>query len=213
MIKTILFDVDGTLIDTEQIILESLQDTLETELNLNIHDLDLKFALGIPGKVALKEFIHSEKDIDRIHAIWSQKLNDITDRALLFDQITELLEYLHSKNYTLGIVTSKVSSDMADELTRLDLEKYFDVVITADDTIKHKPHPEPILKAIDELNTHPKEAVYIGDSIYDYQCAQNSEVQFALAKWGAQLHPEFDEVEWVLEKPKDLLSFLDNEHS
>jgi HAD superfamily hydrolase (TIGR01549 family) len=210
MLKTILFDLDGTLIDTESIILESLQVTLQDELNLFVNNNELTFVLGIPGKEALKKFVTTEDEIESLHSKWSARLNEVSHHAPLFAQTKEVLDHLKTQEYNLGVVTSKLSEETTNELIRLDLNEYFNVVVTPEDTKKHKPNPDPLLKALEHFNARPEETIYIGDSVYDFRSAQSSNIHFALALWGAQEHKEFDKVKLKFEEPKDLLVFLDD---
>lgn len=206
MLKTILFDVDGTLIDTEEIIIQSLQETLEKELDLTKTAEELKFVLGIPGKEAVKQLVETERDY--FLEQWSLRLDQLSPQAKLFDQVKSLLEELKKMDYNLGVVTSKTKNDMDESLDRFQLHSYFDAVVTTSDTKKHKPNAAPILKALEIINEEPEHAMYVGDSVYDFLSAQNSGVQFALAEWGAQEHEEFAKVKIHLEEPTDLIDHL-----
>lgn len=127
----------------------------------------------------------------------------------LFTGIESMLQQLKDTGITLGIVTSRTTAELQLVLDKFDIKQYFDTFITASKTKLHKPNPEPILKAIDTLKIDPKETLYIGDSIYDFQCARNAYVKFALASWGAKNNPEFSKVDYFLQEPADLLKLLD----
>lgn len=208
MIKTILFDVDGTLIDTEQAILRSLKELLNEELHLIVPEAELTFVLGIPGEKALERYSDSPAERARLLTIWVEKLAAHSTDVRLFDGIVPLLTKLKNTGYQLGVVTSKLRNELIKEFASFELTDFFEVVVTASDTKKHKPNPEPILKALEELHARPEETIYIGDSVYDLRCAQNSQVVFALAGWGAQPAEEFSTLERILSQPNDLLAVL-----
>ena len=134
MIKTVLFDVDGTILDTEFVMIKSLQKTLKEEKNLDVPEEN--------------EFEH------------------------------------------------------------FGLSKLFDISVTASDTTKHKPNPEPILYALNKLGSLPEETIYIGDSIYDMHSSQSAGAKFALAKWGAKENPLFSSADIRLETPLEILQHL-----
>ena len=181
MYKHIVFDVDGTLIDTEYAVLHSLKNLLKEEYNRDYKIEELEFALGITGEAAIKQLEIS--DIERTVDLWNDKLNKYKESVCVFNGIEELLKVL-SQNHKLGIVTSKTKEEFEEEVTHFGLNKYFGVIICADDTEKHKPNPKPLLKYMELANAKNKETIYIGDSIYDMQCAKASKVDFAFAKWG-----------------------------
>ena len=201
MYKHIVFDVDGTLIDTEYAILHSLQDTLKKVCGKTYNLEDLDFALGITGAATLKQL--NVPDIKATGILWNEILNGYKNS--IFDGIEELLQKL-SQHYTLGIVTSKTREEFEKEVSIFGLNKYFGTIICADDTFLHKPNPEPLLKYLELSGVANSETLYIGDSIYDLQCAKSCNVDFAFAKWGNKR--ENLDTKFPLTKPLDLLMFL-----
>lgn len=203
MYKHIVFDVDGTLIDTEYAVLHSLKNLLKEEYNRDYKIEELEFALGITGEAAIKQLEIS--DIERTVDLWNDKLNKYKESVCVFNGIEELLKVL-SQNHKLGIVTSKTKEEFEEEVTHFGLNKYFRVIICADDTEKHKPNPEPLLKYMELANAKNKETIYIGDSIYDMQCAKASKVDFAFAKWGNKR--QNIEAKYTLSQPSELFNWI-----
>ncbi len=203
MYKHIVFDVDGTLIDTEYAVLHSLKDLLKEEYNRDYKIEELEFALGITGEAAIKQLEIS--DIERTVDLWNDKLNKYKESVCVFNGIEELLKVL-SQNHKLGIVTSKTKEEFEEEVTHFGLNKYFGVIICADDTEKHKPNPKPLLKYMELANAKNKETIYIGDSIYDMQCAKASKVDFAFAKWGNKR--QNIEAKYTLSQPSELFNWI-----
>lgn len=205
MSKTILFDVDGTLIDTEKTIIKSFQKTLKETLNIEPAAEDLFYVLGIPGTKAVKKYSNSDKESQELLDLWEQNDHAMFHYSKLFEGIEAMLQQLKASGVQLGIVTSRTDQELQVVFKNFDIKKYFDIFITASKTKLHKPNPDPILKAIETLNIEPLDTLYIGDSIYDFQCARNAKVKFALANWGAKDNPEFSKVDYLLKQPDNLV--------
>ena len=205
--KTLIFDVDGTIIDTEFVMVSSLKKTLYEEKGIEMSEEDLHFILGIPGKEALKKIVEFE-EVDELLLKWSANVLEFSEYAILFSGIDTVIQELFNQEVTLGIVTSKTNREMKDEFHHFDLNKYFDVIITASDTILHKPNPEPIQEAIDRLKVDKKEVIYIGDSIYDMKAAHACGVSFGLAKWGAKNIELFSEADRIFNNPDEILMYI-----
>ena len=120
----------------------------------------------------------------------------------------ESLTKLKENETQIGIVTSKTNEEMENEFEHFGLSKLFDISVTASDTTKHKPNPEPILYALNKLGSLPEESIYIGDSIYDMHSSQSAGAKFALAKWGAKENPLFSSADISLETPLEILQHL-----
>ncbi|HBE84983.1 MAG TPA: phosphoglycolate phosphatase [Lachnoclostridium sp.] len=204
--KHIVFDIDGTLIDTEYAVLHSLQDTLITAAGINKEINELTFALGIPGKNALKILNIPERSFSLILGNWEKCMSNYSNTICVFQGISELLDTLVQYGYELGIVTSKTREEFKQDFEPFDISKYFTTIICADDTTEHKPDPDPLFKYMEVSNANNNELIYIGDSIYDWECAKSARVDFALAGWGS-LSREI-QADYYLEKPDDLLSIM-----
>ncbi len=166
MVSALIFDVDGTILDTEKAILKSLQRILKEELDVE-YTLDaLDFALGIPGKEALKKL--NVPNIDVIHTKWSKAVLDYNHEVSVFKSLEDIIGMLSLSKIKLGIVTSKTNQELIDEFEPFGLSSYFEDTICACDTDKHKPHPEPLFACLKRLDVPCHEAIYIGDSIYGY---------------------------------------------
>jgi len=206
MVKAIIFDVDGTILDTEQAILQSLQRTLREETQKDYPFEALRFALGIPGKDALQRL--NMDDIEAVHQKWSAAVLEFSHEVAVFENLEEVIQHLATKPLQMGIVTSKTAQEVVDEFDPFGLSDYFHQIVSASDTEKHKPHPEPLLKCLDALQVAPQEAIYIGDSIYDFQCAKQAGAKFALAHWGAKSIIGFEEADYVFYEPQDILTIV-----
>lgn len=184
MYKCLIFDIDGTIIDTERAVIGSLQKLLKLETGIDYPANELSFVLGIPGAVALKQF--NIADTEKAGQKWNEYFKDFFNDIRIFPDLEEIIKHLHDLKIKTGIVTSKTKQELIDDFDPFGLHDYFDYIVCADDTSKHKPDPEPIWKCLEIGKVSPAETIYIGDTSYDMQCAQNAGVDFALALWGAK---------------------------
>ncbi|CUH94955.1 hypothetical protein P22_1024 [Propionispora sp. 2/2-37] len=203
MYKTIIFDVDGTLIDTEQAILCSLQKLLK-DYGRHYELDELKFSFGLPGEVTLAKL--GIQNTAQALLGWNTYMRDFYHTVRIFSGITELLKLLEQKHIQTGVVTSKTREEFENDFVPFGLTKYLSYIICANDTKKHKPHPEPILKFLEVSGETPQNAIYIGDTPYDQQCAQQAGIDFGLAMWGNK-NP-VAAATYKLEKPESLLALL-----
>ena len=182
--KHVIFDVDGTLLDTEFAVLRSLQDTVMKYLHSSVPTDELYFALGIPGKVALEKL--GIEDTEEANRYWNEMMRKYHKSIVLFDGINEMLVMLRNKGYRLGIITSKTKSEFETDFVPHGVSHYFDSIICVDDSPKPKPHPDPILTYLERNQIPAEEAIYIGDTEYDSICAHSAGVDFGLALWGCR---------------------------
>lgn len=206
MYKCVIFDVDGTLIDTEAAVKKSLQKVLFEECQREYPLDSLDFALGIPGHDTLARL--GIKDIARANSNWNNYMNEFKASTKVFDGIETTLKELKANYVCVGVVTSKTREEFNNDFVRFGLIEYLDFVVCADDTTKHKPNPEPILKFLEISGFLCNEVIYIGDTLYDYNAAKGANVEFALALWGAR-NPASVGTTIKIEGPKDIICALD----
>lgn len=205
MYKYIIFDIDGTLLDTEFAVLTSLQKLVLEELNKHMSFEELRFALGIPGEVTLEKLKIS--NVSACNNKWNEYINDNFQQVKVFDKIEEALAALSKMGISMGIVTSKTKEEFQNDFVHFGLDQYFELVVCADDTEKHKPNPEPILKLIEQAGIDNSKAIYIGDTKYDMECAYSAGIDFALALWGAKSSNGIT-ANYILEDPKQILELV-----
>ncbi|SFD01658.1 HAD family hydrolase [Clostridium uliginosum] len=202
MYNYIIFDIDGTILDTEIAVLSSLQKLLNEELNKNFSFEELRFALGIPGEVTLNKL--GITNLLESNEKWNKYLKEYFHHVKIFDDIKDTLDRLKEMGISTGIVTSKTKEEFINDFVPFELINYFNLVVCADDTEKHKPNPEPILKFIELSGADKSKTIYIGDTKYDMDCAFSAGIDFALALWGAKSSIGIN-ANYILENPKQIL--------
>lgn len=205
MFTTILFDIDGTIIDTESVIISSLQEALSQITGRNYSASDLRFSLGIPSGEALNQLDLTAEQREQVKKVWPAILQTKQRQVTVFATMRRTLAHLQHRGVQLGIITSKNNVELENEFTWFGLNDYFDVIITADAEVAPKPSPEPIQLALTELGAKPAESMYLGDSVYDLQSAKAAGVSFGVATWGAYDLERFKQADYMLTRPEGLL--------
>lgn len=182
-----VFDIDGTLIDTERTGVRSLMDTVSQLMGEDMpYDVAYGY-FGIPsGKVG--SMLHYPRP-EEFSDAWEQNFIRLSYMIKPFDGVGEVLSRLKSAGMGIGCVTSRNRFEFGKDIHLAKLLHLFDHTVCAEDTAKHKPCPEPLLKYIslsEERLGHPvspRECIYIGDTMHDYLCARDAGCDFALADW------------------------------
>jgi pyrophosphatase PpaX len=181
---TVLFDLDGTLIDSGAIILASMRHAATTVLGREIPEAELAAAVGGPGLIAQMRALDPSR-VDELVAVYSAHNETLHDGLEACLGIEKVLETLHGQVRRLGIVTAKRRATVRLAFEVLpQLERYFDVVVGSDDTERHKPDPEPIVLALERLGAQAENAVYVGDSPFDLRAAKAAGVAAIGVTWG-----------------------------
>ena len=185
----VLFDLDGTLIDSGPIILASMRHSVRTVLGREIPPEELGLTIGGQGIVAQMQAIDADRADELVEA-YKEHNDGLHEKLEAFDELLELLPRLKAEGRKLGIVTAKRHRTVALALDRFPaLRAEFDVVVTHEDTARHKPDPDPVLLAIDRLDGTPAQAVYIGDSPFDIKAAKAAGAYAVAVGWGG-IHPD-----------------------
>lgn len=212
-INTVLFDFDGTIMDTNSVILQSWQHTFRTVEGKERPQQEIFETFGEPLYVTMEKLLPQIPVEDGVKIYRGYHYDNFTDLIEVFPGILELLEEIKNRGYKTGIVTSRLRHTTEIGLKKYNMQKYFDTVVTCDDTDKHKPDPEPVNIALERLGAKPEEAIMIGDSMFDILCARNAGVKAALVSWAlavtdADKYGE-NAPDYILEKAEDLLDILE----
>jgi pyrophosphatase PpaX len=178
----VLFDLDGTLIDSGPIILASFRHATSTVLGRELPDDELLAHVGVVLEEQMRRL--DPDRADELVACYRAHNEPAHDTLEAFAWIEPLLARLRAEGRRLGIVTAKRRQTVELAFARCTIEHFFDVVVASDDTTRHKPDPEPILHALAALGAEPAEAAYVGDSPFDVRAAKAAGVFAVAIDWG-----------------------------
>ena len=205
--RFIAFDVDGTLLNSAYADSLALQQTLREELDMHLSREEIRGLLGLPGEVVLCRLGVPEAQYARITRLWTRRLGEYAALMALFPGVREMLAVLWESGALLGVVTSKNAQEYAQDVPPLGITQYFHAAVTAGETRRGKPEPDPLLECMRRVGAKPEETLYIGDTPYDRDCARGAGADFALATWGSAT-PDMEGATWYLRRPEDILDIL-----
>jgi pyrophosphatase PpaX len=179
----VLFDLDGTVIDSGAIILASMRHAAETVVGGSYTDEQLMAAVGGPGLEAQMVALDPHR-VDELVRVYREHNEPLHDTLATCAGMDEALAELKERGHRLGIVTAKRRSTVDLAFRKLPLEHLFETVVGGDETEQHKPHPAPLLLALERLGARPEDATYVGDSPFDMQAAKAAGLHAIGVSWG-----------------------------
>ncbi len=183
--RCILFDNDGTLVDTQAIILASFHHALQTVLHKDFPDDVLMRKVGQPLSTQMWDFTQDEDTHDRLLEVYRAHNATILEEGIApYAGIKEALEELTAAGIPLGVVTSKRHDVCLRGLKVLGLDQFFSLIIGSDDCETHKPDPGPVLMGCEAMGFAPSECWYVGDSPFDIQAGNQAGCATAAVLWG-----------------------------
>jgi len=206
--EAVLFDLDGTLIDSLALIVRTYRRVFE-ELKLPWEDGDVLKMIGLPLKDIARHYAGKlAGHFEEVYQFYYHREHDLY--TSLFPGTLSLLDQLKEKGILLGIVTSKGKPGAWRGINFTGLKPYMDIVVTAHDVTRPKPDPEPLLKALNYLGVEAARSILVGDSSYDILTGKNAGSRTLGVTWGlgsqdelAQLKPD-----GLLHRWDDLLNYL-----
>jgi pyrophosphatase PpaX len=210
-LHTVLFDLDGTLIDSVRLILDSYHHTLATHGLPPRSDAEWLEGVGTPLTAQFGALQNTAGMLDALIATYREFNLKHHDRMVtVYPGVVDVVRELKEDRIATGLVTSKNRSGALRGLTLARLELLMDVLVCADEVENPKPHPEPVEKAVRLLGADPATTVYVGDSIHDMRSGRAAGVRTAAVLWGpfGRRHLEGAQPDYWLERPEELLALV-----
>jgi pyrophosphatase PpaX len=204
----VLFDLDGTLVDSGAIILASFQHAARTVLDREVPAGEI---LARVGGTSLREQMRAidPERVDDLVSVYREHNAPLAETLEAFEGILEVVEKLHDEGRRLGVVTAKRRESLDLALARIPLEPYLDVIVASEDTDRHKPDPDPLLEALRRLRAMPDEAAYVGDSPFDVRAAEAAGMFMVGVTWGRIHGPEaLEGADVIVESAEELVGVL-----
>lgn len=209
--KNFLFDLDGTLIDSIELISSSFRFTFGKHMDVLPPEEEWLATIGQPLWDQFGLFIDDNAQVEEMIATYREHNEKNHDRLLReYPGVRTAVCRLATSGGKMGIVTSKLHRMAVRGLERCGYETMFETIIGSDDVDQHKPHPAPVLKALSQLDIAPEETIYIGDSPHDMLSGRAAGVSTGAVLWGPfarEVLAETDPDIWF-DEPEDLLRLV-----
>jgi len=180
-----LFDLDGTLLDSVDLILRAYRTTVEAHLGFSPPESQILERLGMPLETQLAAFTSDPAEIAAMRATYREYYLRNHDQSVReFPGAREAVRTLKERGARLGVVTSKKRSGTLRGLTICGFDGLFEAIVTAEDVDRHKPDPTPVLRALELLEVEARSAVFVGDSPHDLVAGRAAGVDTAAVLWG-----------------------------
>lgn len=207
-IKAIIFDVDGVLLNSDEIIIKLLQ-KVARGFKLKVPtDKEIKKISGMPLGESI-EFFWSGFDVNLFAKTFRKQF--MNKKILPFDGSVETLRRLKKSGLKLGIVSGKLRFFIEKHMIEAGYDmNWFDVIVSCEDTKNHKPSPDPVLFACKKLKVKPEDVMFVGDARFDYEAAKAARVNFVCVLTGVSTEKELEKlgVKNIIDSVSDLPKFL-----
>jgi pyrophosphatase PpaX len=208
--SVVLFDLDGTVIDSGAIILASMRHAAREVLGLEPPDEELMAAVGGPGLEAQMRALAPDR-VEELVTVYRAHNEPLHDTLAVCEGMDDVLVRLKDEGRRLGIVTAKRRATVELAFEAVPLGHLFDTVVGGDETTRHKPDPDPLLLALGRLGARPEDTAYVGDAPFDIRAAKAAAVHAVSVTWGG-IHPrgrlEREEPDAIVDTAEELLDVL-----
>jgi len=206
----VLFDLDGTVVDSGGIILASMRHATREVLGRDFGDAELMQAVGGPGLEAQMAAFAPER-VDELVRVYRDHNEPLHEELEACAGMEDVLLRLHAEGRRLGVVTAKRRATVELAFARVPLAHLFETIVGGDETEKHKPDPAPLLLAAERMHASPAETAYVGDSPFDIRAAKAAGMYAIAVTWG-RIHDrgrlEREEPDAIVVRAEELLEQL-----
>jgi len=179
----VLFDLDGTVVDSGAMILASMRHAAHEVLGIDAPDEVLSAAVGGPGLEAQMHALAPDR-VEELVTVYRAHNEPLHEALSCCEGIEDVLVRLKAEGRQLGVVTAKRRRTVDLAFARLPIEHLFDVVVAGDETERLKPDPQPLLRAAQRLDAEPESCAYVGDSPFDIRAAKAAGMHAVAVTWG-----------------------------
>ncbi|HEU0297861.1 MAG TPA: HAD-IA family hydrolase [Longimicrobium sp.] len=184
-IRAVLYDFDGTLADSTELVMRCYRHTMQTHLGHCPPDEEWLRGFGTTLESQMVRFARDPAQVEAMLDTYRTHQNELTDALMRpFPGAVETVAELERRGYRLAIVTSRRRRATLRGMELCGLVSHFDVIVTPEDVTEAKPHPEPVLFALKRLGVAPAEALFVGDSPHDVAAGRAAGTRTAGALWG-----------------------------
>lgn len=209
-VRTILFDLDGTLIDTNELIIASFTHTLEQHADRPYKREEILNFIGPPLRETFLNLDEAKAEL-MFNTYVEHNLSNHDQYVAAYPTVVETMKKLKDAGYQLGIVTTKIKKTAERGIRIAGLEDIFEIVIGLEDVTNAKPHPEPVIKALDQLKGVASETIMVGDNYHDIEAGKNAGTKTAGVAWTVKGRDTLEayQPDYMLEQMSDLLHILE----
>jgi pyrophosphatase PpaX len=205
-LRAVLFDLDGTLLDSFEFIYGAFEHALALH---GIESFDRTQIAGYMGGPLEQVYAEMAPGCDAVALTEAHRTFQSENIRLvsLFPDTIEVLDELKKRNLKIAAITTRSLRTSVKSLEAVGIEHYFDLILSAEDVTRHKPHPEPILKALEFLQVKPEEAIMVGDTTADIMAGKNASIKTVAALYGFGGEGLLDlDPDYSIRELKDLLA-------
>ena len=210
-LTTVLFDLDGTLVDSIELIVAAAMNAFASRPGPSPSEAQIRNTIGRPLPTTFGPWLVDDNDLPFLISKYREYQLEHHDRlTCAYDGIVGAVAGLHAAGLRMGVVTSKVGFMAQRALDHCGLASFMQCLVASDSTTKHKPEPEPVILALEQLSSTADSAVYVGDSPYDKQAARSAGVRALGVSWGAFTAETLKDAgaEAVIAQPAELVPYL-----
>ena len=206
-----LFDLDGTLINTLDLIVQCFKYSLGT-VGVNKTEAEIRSKVGLPLKKQFEQYITFKNDknyetLMKTHMDW--QLQNWKNSIYTYPDVEKLLQRIYQANIPMVVVTSRKEKTSKLYLKGMNLYHYFRFLVTPESTTRHKPEPYPAIYALKKLRVTASDSLFVGDSIFDIQCGQSAGCDTAFVRWGINDKAVNLPSTYCFDNPQDFIDSLE----
>lgn len=211
-LRGLLFDWDGTIVDSYQPMFQSIRYAYKKHLDIIFPKDEEEFRKVSPMRLAESTALYAGEQADQVAEsyLWYY-MNEGYKAGRVFPGLREVLQELRRRGFLLGVVTNTSLRRMQIDMQYLHLDGAFDLIVTSEDTTERKPHPAPLLRGAEKAGLTAEQVAYIGDYPGDIIAARSASMVSVAALWGGIFLPETvlaEDPVYTAKKPEELLALF-----